>query len=631
MPFLPSSKKEMQSRGWDQLDIIIVSGDAYVDHPAWAAALLGRFLEARGYRVGIIAQPCWDRSEDIEKLGAPRLFFAVSAGNLDSMVNHYTADRKRRRQDLYSPGGVAGRRPDRATIPYCSLIKHSFPGVPVIIGGIEASLRRFAHYDYWSDSIRRSMLLDSKASLLVYGMGEYTLLEIAKRLDNGADVGDINDLPGTCYVAAEAPPGSLELPSFDLLRDDPRNLGRAARLIHQNVNPKNAQILAENNGGRWVVQNPPPAPLSTSQLDRVYEVDFNRTWHPEYDQEGGVPALLPVQFSITTHRGCFGGCSFCALALHQGKLIQSRSLASIEREARALALHPEFKGTISDVGGPSANMYDLGGLNQDRCKSCRKISCLSPRLCSNLNTDHSASVKLLKRVRSLPGIKHVFVASGVRYDLILGDKSPHDYLGALCRYHIGGQLKIAPEHTSPAVTRLMNKPPLREFLRFQKIFEETKKKLKRNIYLIPYFISAHPGCRLEDNIEMAGFFRDQLHLQPEQIQNFTPTPMTISTAMYVSGFDPESGREIYTARLEKERRLQRAVLQYRDPRNRRLVEAALKAYRAEDPVYISLNSLLKRNKPGLGESLTNRSGTVNKRNSEPKKQHAKNSRKRRRT
>lgn len=625
MHFLPTTQRDMQDREWDQADIIIVSGDAYVDHPAWAAALLGRFLESYGYRVGIIAQPKWTSAEDITKLGAPRLFFAVSAGNMDSMVNHYTADKKKRRRDLYSPGGEAGLRPDRATIVYSNLIRQHFPGVPVIIGGIEPSLRRLTHYDYWSDSIRRSLLLDSKADLLVYGMGEYTLLQLADRCAAGEGIADIKDLRGTCCWLRECPPEALLLPSFEEIQGDPRALMQAALMVHKEVNPYNARPLAEKNGQRWVVQNPPPLPLSSRQMDEIYDMDFARLEHPSYKSRGGVPALLPVQFSLVTHRGCFGACSFCSLALHQGSITQSRSMESLVSEARKLTAHPDFKGTISDVGGPSANMYRLKGRDESKCRNCRKSSCLVPRVCANLNTDHSYNIKILRRLRELPGVHHLFVSSGVRYDLALLDKSG-TYLRELCQHHVGGQLKIAPEHIADNVTQLMNKPSLACYRRFTKIFKEISRGLKRDIYIVPYFISGHPGCSLEDNVALAEFFRDELHFQPEQIQNFTPTPMTLSTAMYVSGLDPVTGREIYIPRGAKERRWQRAILQFRDSCNRAQAEEALRTCGRPDLTSSGENSLWGKKKTGSGESSGPHLGTGKKGDNSPRKAKGSNAR-----
>ncbi len=602
----------MQKLGWDQLDVVIVSGDAYVDHPAWAAALLGRFLESRGYRVGVLAQPDWNNPSDIGKLGSPRLLFAVSAGNMDSMVNHYTADLRKRRQDLYSPGGRVGLRPDRATIVYSNLIRQHFPRVPVIIGGIEASLRRFAHYDYWSGRIRRSILLDSKADLLVYGMGEYALEEIAGRIKQGEPLTEIKDVRGTCYWSRKLPEGAVQIPSFEKCSKDPRHLTEAALVLHREVNPYCARIIAEPNGERWVVQNPPPLPLNVKQMDQIYAMDFSRTAHPGYENSCGIPALAPVQFSITSHRGCFGGCSFCSLALHQGKFIQSRSVESIIKEARKITEHKDFKGTISDVGGPSANMYSQGGIDADRCKSCRKFSCLFPEPCPNLNAAQAPSIKLLKRLRSLKEAKHIYISSGIRYDLVLKDNT-QIYLKDLLRYHVGGQLKIAPEHISENITRLMNKPAASEYRRFIKLFNQVKKELDKDLYMVPYFISGHPGSSIDESIELARFLKKELHFQPEQIQNFTPTPMTFSTCMYAAGVDPFSGKVIHVPRGSKERSQQRALLQCRVPRNKPIALQALREAGREDLIGTGPDCLLAEKDNGRGERSASYTGNNKRR------------------
>lgn len=581
MDFLPVNKDDMAARGWDELDIIIVSGDAYVDHPAWAAAILGRFLESKGYRVGIIAQPGWRSLDDVSSLGRPRLFFAVSGGNMDSLVNHYTADKKKRREDLYSPGGQTGLRPDRATIVYSNLVRRAYPGVPVVIGGVEASLRRLAHYDYWSDKVRRSILVDSKADLLVYGMGEYPLLEIAGRLKAGHAVAYMHNLRGTCYITGKIPKDAVIIPSYEDTAADKADFARAVRMMQEEINPYCARTLAQKHGDRWVVQNPPCLPLSTDQMDEIYQLPFIRRSHPGYEHSGGVPALAPVQFSLVTHRGCFGGCSFCSLGMHQGKFIQNRSLDSIADEAVRLAVHPDFKGTISDVGAPSANMYGLKGMKEEVCHTCRRSSCLFPNLCGNLNTDHTPSVEMWERLRRIKAIKHIFVASGIRYDLVLHDKS-NRYLKELCRYHVGGQLKIAPEHIARRVTNLMHKPGKSEYIRFIEKFKDVNRKLGKDQYLIPYFISAHPGCDLKETVELAEFVRDQLQYYPEQVQNFTPTPMTVSTCMYYTGINPGNGKAVYVPRQDRERRMQRALLQYRNRANQRLVREALQACSRED-------------------------------------------------
>ena len=603
MEFLPVSKSDLKHRNWDALDIILVSGDAYVDHPAWASAILGRFLESYGYRVGIIAQPDWTNLDDFLSLGTPRLFFGVSAGNMDSMVNQYTADRKKRNQDLYSPGGKAGLRPDRPTIVYTNRLREAFPDVPVIIGGVEASLRRLAHYDYWADKVRRSVLADSKADLLVYGMGEYTLLKIAQYLENGNEIKNLISLPGTGYMSSTLPSSALDLPAFEEVAGNKQAFSRSTRLIYQHNNPYSSPPLAQKHGERWVVINPPPLPLTTVEIDRIYSNKFIRKSHPIYDQSGGIKALESVQFSLVTHRGCFGGCAFCSLAIHQGKFIQSRSIESLVKEAETFTQHPDFKGVIPDVGAPSANMYGMKGKNSDKCKTCNRISCLHPNLCSNLHTDHTPSIKLWKKLRNISQIKHIRVASGVRYDLILKDTSGQ-YLHDLCKYHVGGQLKIAPEHISPAVTSLMAKPGKKEYTQFMSAFKQINNKLKKDQYLIPYFISAHPGSTLEESVELAEFLRDHFQYYPEQVQNFTPTPMTISTSMYHTGINPLNNQEVYVPRDTWERKAQRALLQYRDPKNKTLVrEALLKAGRS-DLIGSSRQALVKdaKFKPPVGKT-----------------------------
>ena len=608
MEFLPVSKSDLKHRNWDTLDIILVSGDAYVDHPAWASAILGRFLESYGYRVGIIAQPDWTKLDGFLCLGTPRLFFGVSAGNMDSMVNHYTADRKKRNQDLYSPGGETGLRPDRPAIVYTNRLREAFPQVPVVIGGVEASLRRLAHYDYWSDKVRRSILADSKADLLVYGMGEYSLLKIARHLENGNKIKNLTSLPGTGYMSSTLPSSALELPTYEEVAGNKQAFSRSTRLIYQHNNPCTSPPLAQKHGERWVVINPPPLPLSTAEIDRIYSTQFIRQSHPMYDNSGGIKALESVQFSLVTHRGCFGGCAFCSLAIHQGKFIQSRSIESLIKEAETFRQHPDFKGVIPDVGAPSANMYGMKGKNPDKCKKCNRISCLYPNVCSNLHTDHTPSIKLWKKLRNISQIKHIRVASGVRYDLVLKDTSGQ-YLHDLCKYHVGGQLKIAPEHISPAVTLLMAKPGKKEYLQFVSAFNKTTNQLKKDFYLIPYFIAAHPGSTLDESIELAEFLRDHLQYYPEQVQNFTPTPMTISTSMYHTGINPLNNQDVYVPRDSWERKAQRALLQYRNPKNKTLVREALIKAGRPDLIGSSRQALVKDSnpKPSAGKSRRSKS------------------------
>ncbi len=592
MDFLPINKADLSQRGWDDVDVVFISGDAYVDHPSWAAALLGRFLVSHGFRVGILAQPDWRNVEAFRALGRPRLGFAISAGNMDSMVNHFTADKKRRRQDLYSPGGKPGLRPDRATLMYANLARQAYPGVPVIIGGVEASLRRIAHYDYWSEQVRRSILPDSKADLLAYGMGEYVLLEIMRRLAAGEPIKEIRDLRGSCYMAKEKPGDALELPSFEEVAQDPKAFSKATSILNGEMNPWKSHTLAQKHGERWLVHMPPQFPISEREMDAIYAVKFTRRPHPVYDGQGGIPALEPVQFSIVTHRGCFGGCSFCSLGLHQGKFIQSRSADSIATEAEAIAKQPEFKGTIPDVGGPSANMYRMKGKDEEICRQCRRPACIFPNICKNLDTDHGPNVEMLQRLRRIPGLKHIFVASGVRYDLILADTSGM-YLRDLCRNHVSGQLKIAPEHVSDRVTRLMFKPGKEVYEKFIREFKRVNDSLRKDQYLVPYFITGHPGSKLEDTVEMAEFVRDTLQYHPEQAQNFTPTPMTLSTSMYHTGINPLDGQSLHVPRTASERRWHRALLQYRDPANRSTVIEALKKAGRLDLIGTSPRALVR--------------------------------------
>lgn len=592
MSFLPIEKADLIDRGWDELDIIIVSGDAYVDHPAWAAAILGRVLESNGFRVGIIAQPDWQSIEDFKKLGQPRLFFAVSAGNLDSMVSHYTADLKKRNQDVYSPGGQAGLRPDRTTLVYSNRIREAYPKTPIIIGGIEASLRRVAHYDYWSNKVRGSIILDSRADLLVYGMGEYILLEIAQRLKDGEAITSLHDIRGTSYVSKEVPKNSIMIPSLEEVKTSEKAFADMTRIIYENINPYHSKSLAQAHNDRFVIQNPSPFPLSSEQLDRVYELPYQRKYHPIYEKLGGVPALESVQFSIVTHRACFGGCAFCSLALHQGKIIQNRSAESILREAQRINIHPDFKGTIPDVGGPSANMYSLAGIDFKKCQSCKRISCLHPKICKNLNTQHSSSLALFKKMREIKGINNIFVASGIRYDLILADESD-EYLRDLCAHHIGGQLKIAPEHINDYVTGLMNKPGKARYKEFIEIFKKINLDLGKKQYLIPYFIAAHPGCSSKDMLELAEFIRDHLQYYPEQVQNFTPTPMTLSTCMYYTGINPMNGKKVSVPKGQRIRDKQRGLLQYKNPKNYQLVYDTLKELERSDLIANNKKALIK--------------------------------------
>ena len=572
--FLPITQEDMKERGWDELDFIFVSGDAYVDHPSFGPAIITRLLEKHGYRVGIIAQPDWRSLKDFKRLGRPRLAFLVSSGNMDSLLNKFTAAKRTRSEDAYSPGGHAGRRPERAVTVYTEQLRAAFHDVPIIIGGIEASLRRMAHYDYWSDSVRRSVLAESHADLLVYGMGEKAILEIAADLHQSIAVGNIQDVRGTCYRVPDFDYvyDYLKLPAYDEVAVSRKSFAEAFKLEYLEQDPIRGRRLAQQNGGSCIVQNPPALPLSEAEMDEVYDLPYQRTWHPVYDAAGGIPAIEEVQFSLVSHRGCFGGCNFCAIISHQGRIIQHRSHASLLREAKLLTQLPGFKGYIHDVGGPTANFRRTSCDAQLVRGTCRGKPCLSPVPCTELIADHSDYIALLRELRAVPGVKKVFVRSGIRFDyLLLANDS---FLEELCRHHISGQLKIAPEHISERVTRLMGKSGREAYVEFAERFRRMNEKLGMKQYLVPYFMSSHPGSTLTEAIELAEFIRD-LHYRPEQVQDFIPTPGTLSTCMYYSGINPLTGEKVYTAKTPHEKRRQRALLQYWEPRNSGIVREAL--------------------------------------------------------
>lgn len=580
--FVPVSKEDMHKRGWDQLDFLFVSGDAYVDHPSFGPAIITRLLEKYGYRVGIIAQPDWRSTADFKKLGKPRLGVLVSAGNLDSMLNKFTAAKKYRSTDNYSPGGQAGRRPDRATIVYCNRIRELWKSIPIIIGGIEASLRRFAHYDYWSDNIRRSVLIDSKADLLVYGMGEKQIKEIADQLSQGLSITDIRDVQGTCYRATSLDHlwDYLQIESYDKVRVDKQAFAEAFKIQYQEQDPIRGKIVVQNHGEYFVVQNRPAAPLTTAELDEIYDLPYQRTYHPVYEQAGGIPAIQEVKFSLVSHRGCFGGCSFCAIVSHQGRVIQSRSQESILREAEELIAMPDFKGYIHDVGGPTANFRMPACREQSERGTCKNRQCLFPGPCKSLATDHSDYLALLRTLRALPGVKKVFIRSGLRYDYLMAAKDD-EFLRELCSHHVSGQLKVAPEHVSAKVTRLMGKSGKEVYIKFMNAYKKMNKSLGKEQYLVPYFMSSHPGSGLKEAVELAEFIRD-LGYHPEQVQDFIPTPGSLSTCMYYTGINPLTGEKVYVAKDPHEKKLQRALIQYRDPKNYHLVyEALLKTNRQD--------------------------------------------------
>ena len=579
--FLPICRRDMEERGWHELDFVFISGDAYVDHPSFGPAIICRLLEKHGYKVGIIPQPDWHTTKDFDRLGKPRLGFLVSAGNMDSLLNKFTAAKKVRHEDAYSPGGQAGHRPERATIVYCNRLRELYPDVPIIIGGIEASLRRMAHYDYWSNAIRRSILVDSQADLLIYGMGERAILEIAADLQQGVEVANIQDVHGTCYRVPNKDYAwdYIELPSFEAVRKDKKTFAEAFKIEYLEQDPIRGRKLLQQNDEWCVVQNPPAMPLSEEQMDEVYGLPYMRTYHPIYEKAGGVPAIKEVQFSLVSQRGCFGGCNFCAIISHEGRIIQRRSHASLIREAKILTHMKGFKGYIHDVGGPTANFRRTSCDGQLKRGTCRGKPCLSPEPCKMLVADHSDYIKLLRELRSLPGVKKVFVRSGIRFDYLLLAKD--DFLYELCKYHVSGQLKIAPEHISDRVTRLMGKSNRAVYLRFVEKFRRMNERLGKKQYLVPYFMSSHPGSELSDAIELAEFIRD-MGYHPQQVQDFIPTPGTLSTCMWYTGIDPMTGEKVYSAKSYEEKRMQRALMQYWLPKNHEIVRKALHLAHRED-------------------------------------------------
>ena len=605
-PYLPMSRAEMDALGWEECDVVLVTGDAYVDHPSFGMALIGRLLEAQGFRIGVIAQPDWHGPEPFRALGRPRLFYGVTAGNMDSMVNRYTADRRLRSDDAYTPGGEAGRRPDRAVIVYAQRCRQAFPDVPIVLGGIEASLRRVAHYDYWSDTVRRSIVPDARADLLLYGNAERALVALAHRLSAGEPVGSITDLRGTAFVRpAGAPddPGAVRLPAYEEVVRDPLRYAQASRLAHLESNPGNARPLVQRHGDRDVWLNPPPLPLSTREMDRVYELPYARRPHPAYG-EARIPAYEMIRFSVTILRGCFGGCTFCSITEHEGRIIQSRSEASVLREVETLRDEaPGFTGVVSDLGGPTANMYRLACRDQRIEAQCRRLSCLYPVICRNLRTDHGALVRLYRKVRALPGVKKVLIASGVRYDLAL--ESP-EYVRELVTHHVGGYLKVAPEHVRPGPLTHMMKPPVTAFERFQALFERYSREAGKEQYLVPYFIAAHPGTTDEDMLELSLWMKRN-GLRADQVQAFLPSPMALATTMYHSGknplhrVDPES-TDVHVPRGGRVRRLHKAFLRYHDAENWPLLREALRRMGRADLIGNGRHQLVPSwQPPGTGQ------------------------------
>lgn len=596
MSFLPLTKEDMNEKGWDQLDFLYISGDAYVDHPSFGHAIITRILESEGFRVGIIAQPDWKSVDDFMRLGRPKYAALISSGVIDSMVNHYTASKKPRSGDQYTPGGKAGRRPDRAVIVYSNRVREAFKDLPVIIGGIEASLRRFAHYDYWDNRVRRSVLLDSKADLLIYGMGEKPVTEIAGLLKAGVPVSDIRNVRGTVYLTGqEGLPAETKdvilLPAYDEVAEDKQKYAEAFKIQYDEQDAYTGKTLIQGHGDRYLVQNPPAFPLSVSDMDRIYSLPYERTYHPVYEAEGGIPAIREVEFSITSHRGCYGGCSFCALNFHQGRIIQNRSQSSIINEARKLTWLPGFKGYIHDVGGPTANFRSKACSKQDKSGACKGKQCLYPEPCKNLIVDHSEYLGLLRKLREIPEIKKVFIRSGLRYDYIMLDKND-DFFVELCEHHVSGQLKVAPEHVVDRVLDKMGKPGRKVYDKFVKKFYEINRRIGKEQYLVPYMISSHPGSDIKAAVELAEYLRDQGYM-PEQVQDFYPTPGTLSTCMFHTGLDPRSMKKVYVPRSPKEKAMQRALLQYRKKENYGLVYEALVAAGREDLIGYDKRCLIR--------------------------------------
>jgi uncharacterized radical SAM protein YgiQ len=602
------SVEEMQLRGWDRADIVFVTGDAYIDHPSFAMGILGRILEAAGFRVGIVSQPDWQSSDDWKRFGAPRLFFAISAGNMDSMINHYTANRKVRNDDAYSPGGRIGLRPDRATLAYCQRAKEAYRGIPVIVGGVEASLRRLAHYDYWSDKVRRSILLDCKADLLVYGMGEEGIVEIARRLDAGETVRDLRDMRGVTFAlgASETrPEDALLLPSFEEVRDGKPAFAEATRMIHDETNPYNARRLVQMHDRRAIVCNRPPLPISQSAMDRVYGLPYTRRPHPAYTE--AIPAFEMIKNSVTIMRGCFGGCTFCSITTHQGRIIQSRSQQSILAEVRELGSDPRFKGTVSDIGGPTANMYKMRCTKAEVEAVCRRQSCVHPTICKLLGTDHDPLIEVMRQARQTPGVKKVLVASGLRMDL--AQRSPR-YIRDLARHHVGGHLKVAPEHTDPEVLARMRKPSGDDFEQFAKAFETESKKVGKKQYIVPYFIASHPGSDLDAMIDLAVFLKRGGY-RPDQVQDFIPAPFDVATAMYYTGIDPFTKKSVFIAKHLRDRKLQRALMQFFKPENYVEVRRALLKAGRSDLIGSGCDALIPTTPPR--EAIVRRRAHANER------------------
>ena len=603
MPFLPITKKDMLSRGWDEMDFILVTGDAYVDHPSFGTAILSRLLEAEGYRVGIIPQPDWKNPEGpggFTRFGKPKYAFLINAGVIDSMVAHYTAAKRKRSDDAYSPGGRAGFRPDRAVTVYSRAVRRLYPDAPIIIGGLEASLRRFAHYDYWDDAVRPSVLLESGADLLSFGMGEKQTLEMAARFAAGESAEDLRDMRGICYLADSAAGiKGIQLPSFESVRASREKYAEATRLEYDEQDAVRGKTLIQPHGHRFLIQNPPMEALNTAELDRVYSLPYERYYHPTYEKAGGIPAIREVEFSVTHNRGCFGACNFCSIAFHQGRQVTVRSEESVLEEVKKLTENPHFKGYIHDVGGPTANFRSPSCEKQLKSGLCKGKKCLAPTPCKNLEVDHEQYLHLLRRIRALPDVKRVFIRSGIRFDYLLEDPS-EEFFKELVKYHVSGQLKVAPEHCSDAVLDKMGKPHIGVYRKFVKRFYELTKSMGKEQYLVPYLMSSHPGSTLKDAVKLALFLKEE-HIHPEQVQDFYPTPGTLSTCMYHTGLDPYTMQPVFVPKTREEKAMQRALLQYFKPENREIVEKALRMAGREDLIGPGPQCLIKgRPRPPVG-------------------------------
>lgn len=605
--FLPICKEDMIKKGIKQLDFIIVTGDAYVDHPSFGTAIISRLIEKQGFTIGVIAQPDFHNLDDFKRLGKPKYAFLVNSGNIDSMVNHYTSSKKKRHNDLYTPNGEAGHRPDRAVIVYANKVKEAFKDVPIIIGGVEASLRRFAHYDYWSDKVRRSILLDSKADLLIYGMGEKPIKEICNLIQYGMNITDIKDIRGTVYKSSSINniENYIEVPSYEDVVSSKQAYAESFKLQAEEQDAIRGKTVVQKHGNTYIIQNPPSYPLTVEEMDESYNLPYTRTYHPIYEKQGGIPAIKEVSFSITSHRGCFGSCSFCALTFHQGRVIQNRSETSIVNEAKLLTTLPDFKGYIHDIGGPTANFRNRACKVQEKVGVCKNKQCMFPTPCKNLIIDHSEYLNVLRKVRKLPNIKKVFIRSGIRYDYLTHDKN-QKFLEELCKYHISGQLKVAPEHVSDKVLKQMGKPTREVYDTFCNNYFKMNKKLGLDQYLVPYLMSSHPGSTLKEAIKLALYIKD-MGYNPEQVQDFYPTPGSLSTTIYYTGFNPFTKEKVYTPKSQEEKNMQRALLQFRDPKNHDLVKKALILAGREDLIGNGKNCLIPFSKPHSTKKQNNKS------------------------